>query len=687
MIYTIIALTILAAFYSCYFIKMLIQSKKGIITDRLGKGKSGFIKFIEVGVKLVTVICPITEVVSVIIGISMLSFSWRIAGACIGVLGVAVFIISVVTMRDSWRAGVPEKKETKLVTDGIYSFSRNPAFLGFDLVYIGILLMYFSFGLFAVSVIAVIMLHLQIVNVEEDFLIAEFGEEYLNYRKQVCRYIGRKMKMSQNKKMKRVFLFGDIVILLLTVALLPLNLFVCNFPAWIVVALGFISVVGTLIYLLLFQTKTITKILLPVFVVLIAAVSSLFAFSVPYWNSYSFKQYSGKALNFNDTMTYKQAECDLDEVVFILKRIHPMFRSGLTDEINKRYEEAKAHLSKREHITVNDLRREIQWMLNPMHDAHTTTSNNSYPDDRYLKDVPQKFHDGYSILSVNGMNAEELRELAKPYYSYESEAFISVDVGSLASLTFYGIEAPYTFVWEKEDGEQTCAVYTDEDFVPLKEYIALRDSFTESGQTEEKPFVWYEIDEKRSLAVLTLTQCNTGDYYNDQVRKMFTEVKEKNIQNVAVDLRGNGGGNSGVANEFIRYLPVDGYSDAPSDWRWNFFTLHLNGKMKNDRYNDLTFTGKVYILTDHNSFSSAMLFPQMIQDNRLGMVIGESPANNVNSYGDIACFYLKESGLFMQVSTKRWYRIDSENPDDYVIPDIMCDGEDVFETLYEVITQ
>lgn len=190
--YRIIALMIMAAFYGCYFIKIYSQSQKGIKTDRLGKGKSGFVKFIEVGVKLSAVICPAAELVSVILGISMLSFPWRIVGACIGALGVVVFIISVVTMQDSWRAGVPEKRETSLVTDGIYKISRNPAFLGFDLVYIGILLMFFSLWLFAVSIVAVTMLHLQIVNVEEDFLSTAFGEEYLNYKKHVCRYIGRK---------------------------------------------------------------------------------------------------------------------------------------------------------------------------------------------------------------------------------------------------------------------------------------------------------------------------------------------------------------------------------------------------------------------------------------------------------------------------------------------------------------
>ena len=43
-------------------------------------------------------------------------------------------------MRDSWRAGISETYKTELVTEGIYQISRNPVFLGFELLYIGILL-------------------------------------------------------------------------------------------------------------------------------------------------------------------------------------------------------------------------------------------------------------------------------------------------------------------------------------------------------------------------------------------------------------------------------------------------------------------------------------------------------------------------------------------------------------------
>ena len=185
-------IAIMLAFYGCYFIKMISQHKKGIKTDQIGKGKVGFVKFVEITMKVFTYLVPAVEIVSIILNTSFFAVPVRIVGVLVAVVGVAVFIISVLTMRDSWRAGVSKTDKTELVTKGIYKISRNPAFLGFDLMYLGILLMFFNLVLFEVSLFAMLMFHLQIVNVEEEFLLDAFGDEYLRYKKKVCRYIGRK---------------------------------------------------------------------------------------------------------------------------------------------------------------------------------------------------------------------------------------------------------------------------------------------------------------------------------------------------------------------------------------------------------------------------------------------------------------------------------------------------------------
>lgn len=114
----------------------------------------------------------------------------RIAGLVIGVVAVFFFALATITMKNSWRVGIPEEK-TSLITNGIYKWSRNPAFVGFDLLYLSMCLMFLNIPLALVSVWAAVMLHLQILQ-EEEHMHHMFGEEYDKYRKHTLRYFGRR---------------------------------------------------------------------------------------------------------------------------------------------------------------------------------------------------------------------------------------------------------------------------------------------------------------------------------------------------------------------------------------------------------------------------------------------------------------------------------------------------------------
>lgn len=158
--YAVLALTVLAVFYGIYFAKMLAQRRRGIQTRQIGRRKERPIRVVETLMSVAT-------------------------------LGGAVFLCAVLCMKDSWRAGIPDKDRTALVTTGIYRYSRNPAFLGFDLMYTGVLLMYCNPLTAAFSLFAVIMLHLQILQ-EEKYLTATFGAPYQAYCRRVFRYLGRR---------------------------------------------------------------------------------------------------------------------------------------------------------------------------------------------------------------------------------------------------------------------------------------------------------------------------------------------------------------------------------------------------------------------------------------------------------------------------------------------------------------
>lgn len=185
------ALFVIVFFYSVYLGKMLAQRKKGIRTDQIAVGKKGALFWTELLMKIATYSAVVAEVASVFFVYPVLPPPVQIAGILIGLFGDAVFLCAVLTMKDSWHAGISESDRTKIVTGGIYSASRNPAFLAFDLVYLGVLLVFFNIPLLVISVFAAVMLHLQILQ-EEKFLPTVFGDEYRNYKKHVRRYLGRR---------------------------------------------------------------------------------------------------------------------------------------------------------------------------------------------------------------------------------------------------------------------------------------------------------------------------------------------------------------------------------------------------------------------------------------------------------------------------------------------------------------
>ena len=187
--YRILAFLILIIFYSIYLAKAWLQKRRGIRTHQIGKGKERRVQMVENVMGIATVSIIPVQLLSIVFGWNHLPANARFTGFCVGIIGDLIFLISVLCMKDSWRAGIPDSDKTKLVTDGIYRYSRNPAFLGFDLQYIGILLIYFNLLTLIFTMFAVSMLHLQILQ-EEQYLTVTFGEEYQAYRRQVFRYWG-----------------------------------------------------------------------------------------------------------------------------------------------------------------------------------------------------------------------------------------------------------------------------------------------------------------------------------------------------------------------------------------------------------------------------------------------------------------------------------------------------------------
>lgn len=104
-----LALLVLAVFYGIYFAKMLAQKRRGIQARQIGRRREKDIHTVEVLMSMATLGAPIAQLLSITFGWSHLPANARFTGFCIGMLGDAVFLLSVLCMKDSWRAGSPTR--------------------------------------------------------------------------------------------------------------------------------------------------------------------------------------------------------------------------------------------------------------------------------------------------------------------------------------------------------------------------------------------------------------------------------------------------------------------------------------------------------------------------------------------------------------------------------------------------
>lgn len=109
---------------------------------------------------------------------------WSLVAASLLLSGAAVFLFR--------RAGTtpnPTHPTTALVVRGPYRFTRNPMYVGFALLYLGMALLVNSVWPLALFPVMIVLLEKLVIVREEAYLEAKFGEAYRAYRARVRRWI------------------------------------------------------------------------------------------------------------------------------------------------------------------------------------------------------------------------------------------------------------------------------------------------------------------------------------------------------------------------------------------------------------------------------------------------------------------------------------------------------------------
>lgn len=112
-------------------------------------------------------------------------------GATDMLVGIALDLAAMWAMRRQHTNVLPHRAAQKLVTDGVFAFSRNPIYLGNTVLLIGLALVLRWPWLVACALVAALLVDRLAIRREERHLRARFGQDYTDYAARVSRWIGR----------------------------------------------------------------------------------------------------------------------------------------------------------------------------------------------------------------------------------------------------------------------------------------------------------------------------------------------------------------------------------------------------------------------------------------------------------------------------------------------------------------
>lgn len=108
-------------------------------------------------------------------------------GVLLQLFALVMLLLTLLHFKDSLRFGMDSEHRGKLITNGIFSISRNPFFISLLLFFMGNAFLISSPFFIAFTLSAIISIHLFILK-EEKFMQKNYGEEYKKYSQRVRRY-------------------------------------------------------------------------------------------------------------------------------------------------------------------------------------------------------------------------------------------------------------------------------------------------------------------------------------------------------------------------------------------------------------------------------------------------------------------------------------------------------------------
>jgi protein-S-isoprenylcysteine O-methyltransferase Ste14 len=112
----------------------------------------------------------------------------NLTGLIIFIFGISIRLISRKELKKSFSYMLKVRKDQILITTGIYSYVRHPAYTGDYIAQLGVTMIFSSLYGFVIMLF-LILPFIYRIKIEEKMLISKFGKEYLEYKEKTKIFI------------------------------------------------------------------------------------------------------------------------------------------------------------------------------------------------------------------------------------------------------------------------------------------------------------------------------------------------------------------------------------------------------------------------------------------------------------------------------------------------------------------
>lgn len=329
-------------------------------------------------------------------------------------------------------------------------------------------------------------------------------------------------------------------------------------------------------------------------------------------------------------------------------------------------------------------------------------------------DIPK----GSVIVSINGVPAEKIVKDIITLNTGERDEF-KAEYGANSFFFYvdylYRAKGNYKAVYKLGGKKQQALIKG----VPYHDYEKQtanlkQEDTSKTAENSEENYTLKLLPEQKTAVIRF--QVFDWEGFQDFCQLAFTEIRDKKIENLIIDIRNNLGGDSDVGDELFQYFMNRPYKQYDRVVGKNSPLLkerlkehHKKGKeldasdlellqKTNGTYdtivydeipireNPLRFAGNMYLLTSAQTFSSAADFAQCFSHYKRGKIIGEETGGLVVSYGDIVSHQLPNTGLPITISSKLYYNVGTKT-DDWrgATPDIKVPSREALDKALQII--